>query len=118
MNKKLLALPVLLIAVGAAWLATRERTEAGRELVLHGNMDIRQVELAFNASGRVDEVLVHEGDRVKKGQLLARLDTTRLRLALDQATALAAAQRSQAAKLRVGSRPEEIRQAAAERNAA
>jgi HlyD family secretion protein len=119
MNKKLLAIPAVLLAVGAAaWLATRDHADNGRELVLHGNMDIRQVELAFNASGRVDQVLVREGDRVEKGQLLARLDTTRLLLSLDQARALAAAQRSQAAKLKAGSRPEEIRQAAAERDAA
>lgn len=119
MNKKLLAITGVLLTVGAAvWLATRHPTDDGRELVLHGNVDIRQVELAFNASGRVDQMLVHEGDRVRKGQLLARLDTTRLRLALDQARALADVQRSLAAKLRAGSRPEEIRRAAAERDAA
>lgn len=119
MNKKLLAIPVVLAAVAAAvWLARREHAENASELVLHGNMDIRQVELAFNASGRVDRVLVHEGDRVRKGQLLARLDTTRLQLALNQAKALADAQRSLVARLKAGSRPEEIRQAAAERDAA
>lgn len=121
MNKRLrlLAIPAILaVAGGAAWFATTDHAGNGRELVLHGNMDIRQVELAFNASGRVAQVLAHEGDRVQPGQLLARLDTTRLQLSLEQAKALAAAQRSQAAKLRAGSRPEEIRQAAAERDAA
>jgi HlyD family secretion protein len=119
MNKRLFAIPVLLVAAGtAAWMATRDHAGDGRELVLHGNVDIRQVELAFNASGRVGEVFVREGDPVQKGQLLARLDTTRMRLALDQAAAQADAQRSQVAKLKAGSRPEEIRQAAAERNAA
>lgn len=119
MNKKLFALPAVLLAIAAAvWVARRDRGEIGSELVLHGNVDIRQVELAFNASGRIDQMLVHEGDRVHPGQLLARLDTTRLRLALDQARALAEAQRSQVAKLKAGSRPEEIRQAAAERDAA
>lgn len=120
MNKKLIAIPLLLVAAGAAawWWAAREDTANGRELVLHGNVDIRQVDLAFNASGRVEQILVREGDRVQKGQLLARLDTTRLQLALKQAKATADAQRSQVAKLRAGSRPEEIAQAAAERNAA
>ncbi len=119
MNKKLLALPVLVAAAAAAiWWAMRERAPGADEQVLHGNVDIRQVELAFNASGRVDQVLVHEGDRVRKGQVLARLDTTRLKLALDQAKAMADAQRAQLAKLRAGSRPEEIGLAAAERDAA
>jgi HlyD family secretion protein len=119
MNKKLLAVPVIVVAVAAGvWWARSDRSEAATELVLHGNVDIRQVELAFNASGRIDQVLVQEGDRVKKEQLLARLDTTRLRLALAQAQALADAQRSQVAKLKAGSRPEEIRQAVALRDAA
>jgi HlyD family secretion protein len=119
MNKKLLALPVVVVALAAGvWWATRDHGETGNDLVLQGNIDIRQVELAFNASGRVDQVLVHEGDHVTKGQLLARLDTTRLKLALDQAKALADAQRAQVAKLKAGSRPEEIKRAAAERDAA
>ncbi|MDD5248128.1 MAG: efflux RND transporter periplasmic adaptor subunit [Rhodocyclaceae bacterium] len=119
MNKKLLAIPVVLAALAAAvWLARRDHAENASELTLHGNMDIRQVELAFNASGRVAQVLVREGDRVRKGQLLATLDTTRLQLSLNQAKALEEVQRNQMAKLKAGSRPEEIKQAAAERDAA
>lgn len=119
MNKKLFALPVVLVIAGVAvWLGTRNPSDKGSDLVLHGNVNIRQVELAFNASGRIDQVLVHEGDQIQKGQLLAKIDTTRLQLALRQARAQADAQRSQVAKLKAGSRPEEIRQAAAERDAA
>lgn len=121
MNKKLIAIPLLLVAAAGAaawWWTGRGRAADANELVLHGNVDIRQVELAFNASGRIVQVLAQEGDRVQKGQLLARLDTTRLKLALQQTRATADAQRSQVAKLRAGSRPEEIARAAAERDAA
>jgi HlyD family secretion protein len=119
-KKLLLAAAVVLIVAGAAawWWWKSSRVEAGRELVLHGNIDIRQVELAFNASGRVEKVLVQEGDRVTQGQTLARLDTVRLELQLAQAEGLAASQRAQLAKLKAGSRPEEIRQAAALRDEA
>jgi HlyD family secretion protein len=119
MNKKLLVVLVVLIAVAAGvWWLKHNHAEAGNELVLHGNVDIRQVELAFNASGRIDRMLVQEGDRVKQGQLLARLDTERLKLSLAEAEAQADAQRAMLAKLRAGSRPEEIREAAAQRDAA
>lgn len=119
MKKKLFALAILVVALLAAiWWARSDQAENQNALVLHGNVDIRQVELAFNASGRVAQIFVHEGERVHKGNLLAKLDTTRLQLALDQARALADAQRIQVAKLRAGSRPEEIKQAAAERDAA
>lgn len=47
----------------------------------------RQVELAFKSAGRVAEVLVEEGDTVTAGQILARLETTDLELALAQAEA-------------------------------
>ncbi len=119
MNRKLLAAPVILVALaGGAWWWTSNHVEPGTDLVLRGNVDIRQVELAFNASGRVSQVLVQEGDRVTKGQLLATLDTERLQLQLAQSEGLARAQRSQLAKLKAGSRPEEIRQAAALRDEA
>lgn len=119
MNRKLILIPlVLALAVGgAAWLK-RDRAGDGNQLVLHGNIDIRQAELAFTAGGRVIEVLAQEGDRVVRDQVLARLDTERMRLALVQAEAQTAAQRSTVAKLRSGSRPEEIRQAEALRDAA
>lgn len=122
MNKKRLAIPLLLIllalAAGGFWWGKNNQAANGGELVLQGNIDIRQVDLAFNASGRIETVLVQEGARVTAGQVLARIDTTRLKLALAQAEALADAQRSQLAKLRAGSRPEEIRQAAALKDAA
>lgn len=119
MNKRLLAVPAILVVLAAGiWWWKNNNAEAGNELVLRGNVDIRQVELAFNASGRLNQLLVQEGERVTKGQLLARLDTERLQLQLAQAEGLASAQRSQLAKLKAGSRPEEIRQAAALRDEA
>jgi HlyD family secretion protein len=118
-NKKLLIVPIVLVAVAAGvWWSKREHAGNGNELVLHGNIDIREVSLAFNASGRIDQILVKEGDAVSKGQHLATLDTERLRLSLAEAQNKADALRSNLAKLKAGSRPEEIRQAAAERDAA
>jgi HlyD family secretion protein len=115
---------LVLLAVGAgalaagAWWYTRGNPSAADVLVLHGNVDIRQVELAFNANGRVAQVLVHEGDRVRKGQLLATIDTERLASAVAEAKARVAAQREVVARLEAGSRPEEIRKARADAQAA
>jgi HlyD family secretion protein len=118
-NRKLLVVPVAVaVAAAAVWYWKSNRVEPANELVLRGNIDIRQVELAFDASGRIEQLLVKEGDPVTKGELLARLDTTRLQLQLAQAEGLAQAQRSQLAKLKAGSRPEEIAQAAALRDEA
>jgi HlyD family secretion protein len=81
--------------------------------VLYGNVDLRQVQLSFNNSERIAEVLVQEGARVRQGQLMARLDTRRLEPQVAQAEAQTAAQRQVVQRLRSGSRPEEIAQARA-----
>ncbi len=46
---------------------------------------IREIDLSFEVSGKVAEVLVDIGDTVKAGQVLARLDTSDLELSVRQA---------------------------------
>lgn len=106
-----IAAAVLLLVVAVVWFVSRdERTD---ELVLHGNVDLRQVELPFVDNQRIAEVLVEEGDRVHAGQVVARLDTGRLVPMVQQAEAQVAAQSEALRRLRNGSRPEEIAQARA-----
>src|SRR5215471_19688659 len=78
--------------VGLTWWLTH-RPRATQTLALYGNVDLRQVELPFNNSERIAAVLVQEGDRVRRGQVLARLDTSRLEPQVAQAEAQVAAQR-------------------------
>jgi HlyD family secretion protein len=119
MKTRILLIIAAVVALGAGivWFCNRDAPPPN-ELTLHGNVDIRQVELAFNASGRIDRMLVQEGVPVKAGQLLASLDTERLRLARQQAEAQVAVQRQVVARYLAGSRPEEIRLARAQRDAA
>ena len=103
----------LVIALGIGvwwWLNGRGGKDS---LALYGNVDLRQVDLAFNNSERVTEVLVKEGDHVSPGEVLARLDTGRLEPQLEQAEAVADAQASAVEKLQHGNRPQEIAQARA-----
>jgi HlyD family secretion protein len=81
--------------------------------VLYGNVDLRQVELPFNDSERIATVLVQEGDHVKRGQVVAELDTGRLVPQVNQARAQVDQQRQVVDRLHNGSRPEEIAQARA-----
>ena len=103
---------LLVLAGGLAWWATHGR-KAATELTLYGDVDLREVELAFNGSERIAAVLVQEGDRVSAGQVVARLDTRRLAPQADQAAAQAAAQEQALARLINGTRPEDIAQARA-----
>ena len=52
-----------------------------------GFVDAPQALVAAQVAGRVDAVLVREGDLVEKGQLLARLDARERQVALEQAQA-------------------------------
>lgn len=53
-----------------------------------GNLEpINQVDVGSELSGTVDAVLVDDNDRVKKGQLLARLDTAKLQDAVAKSEA-------------------------------
>ena len=64
---------VLALATGACLIWTN-RTEAPASLVLQGNVDIREVDLAFRQPGRLASLKFDEGTTVKQGQLLAELD--------------------------------------------
>ena len=114
MKRGLLIALLILVAAGAAggWWLTH-RAERDQQLALYGNMDLRQVALAFNNSERIAAVLAQEGDHVHQGQTLARLDTSRLQPQVAQAEAQVAAQRQVVLRLHNGSRPEEIAEARA-----
>ena len=106
------ALLIAAAAAGAVYWYKRPAQQA-QQIVLHGNVDLRQVDLAFNGNERIAAVLVQEGDVIHKGQVLARLDTSRLRPQFETAKAQAAAQKAAVKRLHNGSRPEEIAQARA-----
>jgi HlyD family secretion protein len=115
-KKKRLLLLTTALVIGAAlvYWSTRGPTGRSRTLTVYGNIDIRQVQLAFNDSDRVRSLLVQEGDRVTKGQLLAELDSARYRDAVDRDRATVDAQAQVLARLLAGTRPEEIAEARAE----
>lgn len=118
-KKPLVLVPLLAALVGAGywWHQSAEAPRSRSDLSLYGNIDIREVNLAFGTTEHVAEILVQEGDRVEAGQLLARLHTDKLDAAIAAAEATVAAQAQALAALKAGSRPEEIRRARAQADA-
>ena len=110
-KKAVLFLAACLLGLAAYLYHAFCQQDNQEELVLQGNVDVREVSLAFRQSDRILEMLAEEGDRVQKGQVLARLDTRELKLQLQRLNAEIAAQQSTVDKLNNGTRPEEIRQA-------
>lgn len=77
-KKTIAGLLLAAVLVGALifWL-TQRTTAPSNRLTIYGNIDIRQVQTAFDDNGRVQRLLVQEGDRVRAGQLLAEIDPVR-----------------------------------------
>lgn len=115
MNKKgLIIIVVVAIAATVAGLAFLRRASGNdAPIVLYGNVDIRDVELAFRQPGRIQSMVVEEGDPVEAGQLLASLDAQPFEDALQAAEAEVAVATAELDKLKSGSRPQEIAQAQA-----
>lgn len=82
-------------------------------LTLYGNVEIREVQLGFRLPGRIEALLVDEGDRVMPGQVLAKLDTRPLQDLLASADARLAAASAGVARDINGTRPQELAEAQA-----
>lgn len=101
---------LLLIAVIAAALAATAlyANWFRRDNALHGSgtVEARNIRVGSKIGGRIDKVLVREGDRVEPGQVLITFDDKELQAALEQS-------RANAVKARRGYRREEIAEARA-----
>jgi HlyD family secretion protein len=90
---------LLLVAAGAAYYFYRDahRTPTDR-IEVSGNIELTEVNIAFKTPGKLIERTVDEGDAVKKGQLIARLDRDQLLAQKDRETAALQLAQSQLAQ--------------------
>jgi HlyD family secretion protein len=79
MKKRLIVVLVVLAAAAAGVYAFRGAGHApSNRIVISGNIELTEVNIAFKTAGRLIERNVDEGDRVTKGQVIARLDRDQL----------------------------------------
>lgn len=98
--KRLIPL-VLLAAIAAAGLYYwRLPKDDPSRIQLSGNLEITEVNAAFKTPGRITEILVKEGDTVKQGQVLARMEADALEMVRARDKAGVAAAESALAQLR------------------
>ena len=112
--KRLAVLGLIAAVVGGAGWFGIER-DAGDPAAdrLYGNVEIREVDLAFNSEGAVTVMSKREGDPVRTGEVIAELDAATYSSAAALAEAKRDAAAQQLAKLLDGNRPEDIDQARA-----
>jgi HlyD family secretion protein len=100
MKKKVL-IPVLglvLVGVAAALIFRNGKGSDNGKIILSGNIELTEVNVAFKTAGRLIERTVDEGDTVKPGQIIARLDRDQLLRQREQAAAALASARAQLAQ--------------------
>ncbi|MBQ3389030.1 MAG: HlyD family efflux transporter periplasmic adaptor subunit [Thermoguttaceae bacterium] len=95
-----------------AYQLSRDRG-ADQSLTFYGNVEIRRVNLGFRISGRIEEIMFEEGDRVRKGDKIALLDKAPVQARLDAARAQLDLAGANLELLENGYRKQEIDQARA-----
>src|ERR1039458_5032938 len=79
MKKRIVIILVLVAAAVAGVYAYRGANKVpDNRIVVSGNIELTEVNIAFKTAGRLIERTVDEGDTVKKGQVIARLDRDQL----------------------------------------
>jgi len=105
----LLAVAALMAGCRAPWAGAGP----AQPLTLSGTVDAHEVDLSFQAPGRIRMLATDEGSAVLAGQVVAQLDSADLELAATRADAQAASARNALSSLQAGARPQEVRGARA-----
>jgi len=112
MRRRVIGLAVaILVVLAGVWLLMRLVGGNGRSatsISASGTIEATEVLVSARIPGRVLEVYVREGDRVRKGQLVARLDTAELEAQVGQAEASYETALARLDAARNGPRTEEI----------
>ncbi|MBI3814169.1 MAG: efflux RND transporter periplasmic adaptor subunit [Nitrospinae bacterium] len=106
LNKKIAPFIFLIAALGIGgfvwfkWL----NNDGNRRIIISGNIELTEVNIAFKTSGKLIEMSVKEGDSVKKGMALARLDSDQLIHQQDRAKAVLSSSESKLTQLQTAIR--------------
>src|SRR5262249_62435524 len=106
------AIVIAALAMLAFLIWEKNRTEP---YVVSGFIEADQMRVGSRVGGRVSEVMVEEGSRLKAGDVLYRIDPFDLQKRLAEAEAELAKADAEYQRMKAGYRPEEIAQAGAKR---
>jgi HlyD family secretion protein len=99
MSKRTIIIVGLAVAgIAAAFAYRRLRAPVDNNIRISGNIELTQVNVAFKISGKLIERTVDEGDAVKKGMVIARLDREQLSRQREREVASLAQSQSQLAQ--------------------
>ena len=102
MKKRLIPILIVAVVAGAAFYAYKQGfgRKPDNRIMVSGNIELNEVNIAFKTAGRLIERAVDEGDPVTKGQVVARLDRDQLLAQKEHQQAALASAQSQLAQAR------------------
>lgn len=117
-KKRLIIVGIVILLIIAVLLINHFRTKEGNSaLKLSGNVEVTETNVGFKLPGRIMELAADEGQQVKAGQVIARLDNAELASVVTQSKASLQEALTRLAELRAGSRAQEIERARSSVNA-
>lgn len=105
-----LFIPLIILIIALIFLVKRPKAKEDNTVI--GMVDADFLDVAAEFPGRLDSLMVKQGDTVKKGQLLGVLRTNEIDAIRNQTLSAIDAAKSQLALLQKGARPEVIKSAA------
>jgi HlyD family secretion protein len=108
MNKKTLTTIFVLVAIVAFITYTFITIMKEKPVVLQGEVEAKQVNIASKIPGRIQEVAVKKGQKVKKGDFIFSIDSPEIDAKLAEATAARSAAHAQSRKAQNGAQVEDI----------
>ncbi|MHB9089877.1 MAG: HlyD family secretion protein, partial [Chloroflexota bacterium] len=104
-------LVLVLVALAAVtWWLSEQSRPAATAVSASGTIEADQATLTVEVGGQLRSFLVDEGQSVKAGEPLAKVDTAMLEAQVKQAQSVLDVARANALLVQAGARPEEVRQ--------
>lgn len=101
----IIAIPILVSIAGIIVLAGNSFST--KEIIITGIVESKSVDIASKIPGRVEIIIIKEGDLVKKGDTLAVLESKEMNAKVEQAKSAMQAAESKLAMVKNGARSEE-----------
>lgn len=101
----ILSIPVIIILIAIVFLIINSFSKD--EIIITGIVETTETDVASKIPGRIDSVFVKEGDAVKRGDILARLESKEMDAKVEQARGMMEAAKAKMTMAQNGARKEE-----------
>ncbi len=103
----LLIITLIIFVIGRGY----QQATAPKPVVLQGQMEAHEINIASKISGRIDEIYIKENDKIEKGTPILHIDSPEITAKVSQAKAVRDAASAIAQKAEAGTRKQRIQMA-------